>query len=113
MCFCTAINVTIERIGYRRLRNAPRLAALITAIGFSFILQGIGLAWKGPGRVPVPDIIPPDSRDRDDGVVYYTVKELMVLPDHRPALLLLTWLVSSTRPGKAMRATARAATHRR
>ena len=41
-----------------------------------------------------------------DGVVYYTVKDLMVLAITIPALLLLTWLVSSTKPGKAMRATA-------
>src|SRR5215216_3357758 len=49
MAFCCIINVTIERIGYKPLRNQPRLAPLITAIGFSFILQGIGLAWKKPG----------------------------------------------------------------
>ena len=49
MLFCATINVTIERIGYKPLRNQPRMAPLITAIGFSFILQGIGLAWKGPG----------------------------------------------------------------
>jgi branched-chain amino acid transport system permease protein len=104
--FCSAINVTIERIGYRRLRNSPRLAALITALGFSFILSGIGLAWKGPGRVPIPEIIPATPVIEIDGVVYYTVKELMVVMITVPALLLLTWLVSSTKPGKAMRATA-------
>jgi branched-chain amino acid transport system permease protein len=106
VAFCTAINVTIERIGYKPLRASPRLAALITAIGFSFILQGIGLAWKGPGRVPVPAIIPATPVIEVDGVVYYTVKDLMVLAITIPALLLLTWLVSSTKPGKAMRATA-------
>ena len=104
--FCLAINVTIERIGYRRLRASPRLAALITAIGFSFILQGIGLSWKGPGRVPTPELVPATPVIEVDGVVYYTVKDLMVLAITIPALLALTWLVSSTRPGKAMRATA-------
>jgi branched-chain amino acid transport system permease protein len=106
VCFCTVINVTIERIGYKPLRASPRLAALITAIGFSFILQGIGLAWKGPGRVPTPAIIEPTSLIEIDGVVYYTVKDLMVLVITIPTLLALTWLVNSTRPGKAMRATA-------
>src|SRR5918911_934161 len=41
MIFCGLINVTIERVAYRRLRNAPRLAPLITAIGMSFILQNV------------------------------------------------------------------------
>src|SRR5262245_7059850 len=47
MAFCASINTTIELVAYRRLRNAPRLAPLITAIGMSFILQNIGLVWKG------------------------------------------------------------------
>ena len=37
----------IERVGYRPLRNAPKLAPLITAVGFSFILQNVGLLWLG------------------------------------------------------------------
>jgi branched-chain amino acid transport system permease protein len=106
IAFCTAINVSIERIGYKPLRNQPRLAPLITAIGFSFILQGIGLAWKGPGRVPTPPIIEATPVIEIDGVVYYTVKELMVLAITVPALLALLWLVNRTKPGKAMRATA-------
>ncbi len=104
--FCMVINVTIERIGYKPLRASPRLAALITAIGFSFILQGIGLAWKGAGRIPVPEIVPDTALIEVDGVVYYTVRELMVLAVTIPVLLLLTWLVRATKPGKAMRATA-------
>src|SRR4051812_12228481 len=45
MACCGAINTTIEFVAYRPLRGAPRLAPLITAIGVSFILQTIGLAW--------------------------------------------------------------------
>lgn len=104
--FCMLINVTIERIGYKPLRASPRLAALITAIGFSFILQGIGLAWKDAGRIPVPEIVPSTALVEVDGVVYYTVKDLMVVTITIPVLLLLTWLVRATKPGKAMRATA-------
>ena len=104
--FCMVINVTIERIGYKPLRNQPRLAPLITAIGFSFILQGIGLAWKGEARIPVPQIIPNTPLIEIDGVVYYTVRDLMVLLITIPVLVMLTWLVSATKPGKAMRATA-------
>jgi branched-chain amino acid transport system permease protein len=104
--FCMIINVSIERIGYKPLRASPRLAALITAIGFSFILQGIGLSWKGAGRVPVPEIIPATPIIEVDGVVYYDVKDLMVLLITIPTLLALTWLVQRTKSGKAMRATA-------
>jgi branched-chain amino acid transport system permease protein len=103
---CLVINVTIERIGYKPLRNQPRLAPLITAIGFSFILQGIGLAWLGENRLRAPDVIPATPIIEIDGVVYYTVRELMVLLITIPVLLALTWLVRATKPGKAMRATA-------
>src|SRR5882757_416049 len=47
MAFCATLNVTIERVAYRRLRNAPRLAPLITAIGISFILQNLGAVFFG------------------------------------------------------------------
>src|SRR5712692_1412676 len=44
---CALLNTTIERLAYRRLRNAPRLAPLISAIGMSFIIENIGLIWAG------------------------------------------------------------------
>ena len=50
MIACGLLGVGIERVAYKPLRNSPRLAVLITAIGMSFILQNIGLAWKGPPR---------------------------------------------------------------
>jgi branched-chain amino acid transport system permease protein len=105
MLFCMAINVTIERIGYKPLRNQPKLAPLITAIGFSFILQGIGLAWKGPGRVPVPDVLPHGNIFSTHGISY-RYSDFIVLLITLPLLALLTWLVQSTKAGKAMRATA-------
>jgi branched-subunit amino acid ABC-type transport system permease component len=49
MCFTAFLNYSIEKIAYRRLRNAPRLAPLISAIGVSFILQNLGLLW---GKLP-------------------------------------------------------------
>jgi branched-chain amino acid transport system permease protein len=105
MLFCMVINVTIERIGYKPLRNQPRLAPLITAIGFSFILQGIGLAWKGPGRVPVPDVFPRGNLFSAGGISYRW-SDFIVIMITIPLLLVLTWLVRSTKQGKAMRATA-------
>jgi branched-chain amino acid transport system permease protein len=105
MIFCAFINVAIERIGYKPLRNQPRLAPLITAIGFSFILQGIGLAWKGPGPVPIPDVLPTGNLI-EIGDVVYSWRAFIVLLITVPVLLGLTYLVRNTKPGKAMRATA-------
>jgi branched-chain amino acid transport system permease protein len=105
MIFCMVINVSIERIGYKPLRNQPRLAPLITAIGFSFILQNFGLAWKDAGRIPVNDILPKGNLF-EFGDVAYSYKDFIVLAITIPVLLGLRYLVSSTKPGKAMRATA-------
>jgi branched-chain amino acid transport system permease protein len=105
MLFCMVINVTIERIGYKPLRNQPRLAPLITAIGFSFLLQNVGLVWKGASPQPVPDILPKGNVFTLGGVAYEW-KAFIVLVVTIPLLIALTWLVTSTRPGKAMRATA-------
>jgi branched-chain amino acid transport system permease protein len=51
------LNAAIERVAYRPLRNAPKLAPLITAVGFSFILQNVGLLWRGGSQQGVPDLI--------------------------------------------------------
>ena len=59
--FTGIMNTTIETVAYRPLRNAPRLAPLITAIGVSFILQTVGLVWKGPAPVSIRDDILPNS----------------------------------------------------
>ena len=48
------LNTMIERVGYRPFRNAPKLAPLITAVGFSFILQNVGLLWLGGSQEGVP-----------------------------------------------------------
>jgi branched-chain amino acid transport system permease protein len=105
MLFCGAINASIERVAYRRLRTAPRLAPLITAIGMSFILENVGLIWKGAFAVSVPNILPRGSIFTIGGVGY-TWGKLIVLLITIPVLVALTWLVQRTRRGKAMRATA-------
>jgi branched-chain amino acid transport system permease protein len=105
MLFCMVINVSIERIGYKPLRNQPRLAPLITAIGFSFILQNIGLAWKKPGPVPCPDILPKGDVFDWHGISY-SWKAFIVILITIPVLIALTYLVQRTKAGKAMRATA-------
>ena len=57
MLVCALLNVMIERVAYRPLRNAPKLAPLITAVGFSFILQDVGQLWLGGSQHGVPDLI--------------------------------------------------------
>ena len=105
MVACGLINATIEFIAYRPLRGAPRLAPLITAIGASFILQDIALAWKGPNYISAPDIFPHSTIVTLGGVTYEWNKGLVV-GITVPVLLGLTYLVQRTRQGKAMRATA-------
>jgi branched-chain amino acid transport system permease protein len=105
MLLCMTINVVIERIGYKPLRNQPRLAPLITAIGFSFLLQNIGLIWKNASPQPVPDILPKGNVFSTHGVTY-SWESFIVIAITIPLLLVLSWLVRSTKAGKAMRATA-------
>jgi branched-chain amino acid transport system permease protein len=105
MAFCAVLNTSIELIAYRRLRHAPRLAPLITAIGVSFILQNVGLVWKGPRPTSVPSILPRGTVFTIAGVPY-TWDKLIVLLFTVPVLIALLLLVQRTRQGKAMRATA-------
>ena len=104
MAFGALVNVTIERIAYRRLRRAPRLTVLITAIGMSFIVQNISLAIYDVNYRAVPRLIP-RSDVFEIGGVHYQWNKLFVLLLTIPVLIALTWLVTSTRQGKAMRAT--------
>jgi branched-chain amino acid transport system permease protein len=105
MLSCGLINATIEFIAYRPLRGAPRLAPLITAIGVSFIIQDVGLAWKGPNYITAPDVFPHSKVFSFHGVDYGWNK-LIVVVITIPVLLGLLYLVQQTRQGKAMRATA-------
>jgi branched-chain amino acid transport system permease protein len=96
-------NASIERVAYRPLRTAPRLAPLITAIGVSFIVQNIGLAFYGVNYQTVPNFIP-----RTDAIhigdVTYSWSKASVLIIVIPLLVALSWFVRSTKQGKAMRA---------
>jgi len=110
MLFTALLNATIERVAYRPLRHAPRLAPLISAIGTSFILVNIGLHWKGPSYVTFPPLIPSiDLLNEVLGlrtVVSLRTTDLFVVALTVPLLLGLNWFVRHTRLGKAMRATA-------
>jgi branched-chain amino acid transport system permease protein len=105
MATCGALNASIEFFAYRPLRNAPRLAPLITAIGVSFIIENVALAIWGPEYVIAPDVLP-----RSDvfsiGSFDYQWNKLIAVIITVPVLLALVYLIQSTRQGKAMRATA-------
>ena len=105
MAACGVLNATIERVAYRPLRGAPRLAPLITAIGMSFILEDVAIAWKGPGYTAIPNVLPRGQVFSISGVVL-TWEKLIVIMITVPVLVALIWLVQRTRQGKAMRATA-------
>jgi branched-chain amino acid transport system permease protein len=105
MLACGAINAAIEFVAYRPLRSAPRLAPLITAIGMSFIIETIGLAWKGPEYVQMPGVLPQSDMFHIGGFDYEWDKFITLLITV-PVLLALLWLIQKTRQGKAMRATA-------
>ncbi len=118
---CAGLNVLTERYAYRPLRNAPRLAPLISAIGVSFIFQNIGLFWGGLGSfIPImggnaatpksfPDLLPRIDVLPALGIksnIAFTTKDLIVLVVAVGLMIGLQLFVQYTRPGKAMRAVA-------
>jgi branched-chain amino acid transport system permease protein len=105
MVACGLLGVGIERVAYKPLRNSPRLAVLITAIGMSFILQNLGLIWKGPAQVPFPELISGANILPGDSVVFRW-KDLFVIMVTIPLLVTLSYFISNTKQGKAMRAVA-------
>jgi branched-chain amino acid transport system permease protein len=104
MIFAATINVGIERFAYRRLRRAPKLAPLITAVGVSFVLQFIGLRWNGSGPKTWNSVLPAGNFMIANVRIPYTT--LLSFAITAPLLLLMSWIVTRTRQGKAMRATA-------
>jgi branched-chain amino acid transport system permease protein len=101
-----SLNVLIERVAYRPLRGAPKLAALITAVGFSFILQNVGLLWRGGSPQSVPDLIGVQQTVFTIGGVAIQRGYILVFAVMIPLVFALTWFIGSTRAGRAMRATA-------
>ena len=114
MLFSGLLNAGIDRVAYRRLRNAPKLAPLIAAIGISFILQNIAIYWKGSNPITPPSLIPTEYVRYNvltewfglETRIRLRVLDLAVLGVTIPLLIGLTWFVYKTRTGKAMRATA-------
>jgi branched-chain amino acid transport system permease protein len=103
---CAALNYSIEKIAYRPLRNAPRLAPLITAMGMSLLLQTLAMIiWK-PNPKPYPQLLPVEVFFLwEDGPVI-TLTQVLILVITASVLAGLLWLVNKTKLGRAMRATA-------
>jgi branched-chain amino acid transport system permease protein len=99
------LGVTIERFAYRPLRNAPRLAPLITAIGVSFILQNIIQILYGPSPINTPQVIPPTARI-EIGAFSIGVINAFVILISVTLMISLQLFVNRTRLGRAMRSTA-------
>jgi branched-chain amino acid transport system permease protein len=105
MAFCATVNVTIEFVAYRRLRRAPKLAPLITAVGMSFTLLFFGLLWNGSQQKANWASVLPQGYWLF-GTVRVNHKLIVVLAMTVPLLLLVSWVVTQTKTGKAMRAVA-------
>jgi branched-chain amino acid transport system permease protein len=101
---CCVLNFAIEKVAYRPLRNAPRLAPLITAMGVSLLLQTLAMIiWK-PNPKPYPILLPSEPINLGGPVI--SVVQIMILVTTGVILVALLWLVNKTKLGRAMRATA-------
>ncbi len=98
------LNFVIEKVAYRPLRNSPKLAPLITAIGMSILLQTLAMIiWK-PNYKPYPTLLPASPFEVGGAVI--TPTQIMILGLTATSLAVLMYLVNYTRLGRAMRATA-------
>lgn len=101
---CIAVNVAIERIAYRKLRNAPRLAPLITAIGMSLLLQTLAMIFAGRSYKAFPTLLPDSPLDFFGASI--TPVQILILVLAVVLMMGLVFLVEKTKLGRAMRATA-------
>ena len=98
---CVIVNIIIERVAYRRLRNAPRLAPLITAIGVSILLQTFSMMIWGRSPLSFPQVLSSDPLHIGGALISPTQSVLLVM-----AMVGLVLLIEKTKMGRAMRATA-------
>jgi len=106
MLVCGVVNVAIERVAYRPLRHAPRLAPLITAVGMSFVLEGLMFLWRGPFNLHYPNVLPADSISLGAGGASIAYKDIAVIVIALGLMVALSLFVERSKLGKAMRATA-------
>ncbi len=102
---CVALSLVVERVAYRPLRNAPRLAPLITAIGVSIVIQTIAMLVWGRNFLTYPQLISNDPIGVF-GIATVTQTKIAVIGLSAIVMIGLMLLVNRTRLGRAMRATA-------
>jgi len=102
---CMAVGYLIERIAYRRLRNAPRLAPLITAIGVSFLLQTLAMIFWGRNFHAFPELLDTTPLQPIEGIFLAPV-QLLTIVTALVVMVALMLLINKTRMGRAMRAVA-------
>ena len=101
---CVLLSLFVERVAYRPLRNAPRLAPLITAIGVSIVIQTLAMiVWK-PNPIVFPDLLPTEPVPIFGAIL--APKQILILAVSAAMMVGLMLLVNRTRLGRAMRATA-------
>ncbi|HEX6702947.1 MAG TPA: branched-chain amino acid ABC transporter permease [Gaiellaceae bacterium] len=105
MVGCGVLGVVIERFAYRPLRNAPRIAPLISALGVSFFLQNSALLLFGAAFRDYDSFDLIGSRTRHVGQVYYATPQILTVCGAIALMVVLTLIVARTTVGKAMRAT--------
>jgi branched-chain amino acid transport system permease protein len=101
---CATLNFTIEKVAYRPLRSAPRLAPLITAMGMSLLLQTLAMILWKPNPKPYPLLLPTDPINLGGPVI--SVTQVLILVTTAVVLTALMFVVNKTKLGRAMRATA-------
>jgi branched-chain amino acid transport system permease protein len=101
---CVALSLVIERVAYRPLRHAPRLAPLITAIGVSILIETLAMMIWGRNYLRFPQLLP--AAPLHVGAATVTITKLLVIALAALIMGVLLWLVQATRLGRAMRATA-------
>lgn len=106
MAICAVLSYTIDRVAYRPLRNAPRLAPLISAIGMSILLQTIAMMVWSRDPLMYPQLLPSLPIQLFNSAVTITGKELIIIAIAFLVMCALLLLVERTHLGRAMRATA-------
>ena len=102
MVVCAIFGVLIERIAYKRLRNATRIAALITAIGVSLLIEYTTIFFRGAQPAAYPDVI--KNKSFDIFGVQISSTSILILSVAIVLMILLQFIVHKTKIGKAMRA---------
>ncbi len=99
---CALLSATIERVAYRPLRKAPRLAPLITAIGISIILQTIAMIIWSPNPKVFPDLLPTNTIKIFNAFI--SPKQILIIFTATVSMVILMLFVMKTNFGRAMRA---------